>query len=394
MKAIGILAAALTALGVAGPGGGRARRRGDLRHQQHGGDHRPRRPAAAGSPEGLRARGRADHRRRRRARARLGAARRRVLLRAGTTTFERSRVFDVDRLDDDELHTIADTIRARFGQQSVLTFEPGPAATRSGSRCRASPRRISATGCSTTTRRASGCSAARSPRTTTCCWSPTRPTPTSRARSRSGSAATSSARGRAAGDREFVEGPLPVRVVKRTLIVDGTADDDAITLARRFVTLNGASFNVKGYDRVRVDGGDGLDTLAIDGRATCYAARRPRAAAATRSSTTSRSCACEGDAHDVGDLSATDTFQVDGRSAPDRATVLGSEDDDQISIGSFGVLGPTFVRVRRPRADRPPDGRRPRRRRHHQRVDRDDGADARRRRAATTCCSAAPATTC
>ena len=43
-----------------------------------------------------------------------------------TTTFERSRVFDVDRLDDDELHTIADTIRARFAQQSVLTFEPGP----------------------------------------------------------------------------------------------------------------------------------------------------------------------------------------------------------------------------------------------------------------------------
>src|ERR1041384_391298 len=31
-------------------------------------------------------------------------------------TFERSRSFDVDRVSDDELHTIADTIRARFGQ--------------------------------------------------------------------------------------------------------------------------------------------------------------------------------------------------------------------------------------------------------------------------------------
>ena len=68
--------------GVVGTDGGRARRRRgrDLRHQQHGGDHRPGRPAAAGSPEGLRARGRADHRRGRRASARLGAARRRVLL--------------------------------------------------------------------------------------------------------------------------------------------------------------------------------------------------------------------------------------------------------------------------------------------------------------------------
>src|SRR5215468_4081845 len=35
-----------------------------------------------------------------------------------TTTFERSREFDVDRVDDDELHAIADTIRGRFGQES------------------------------------------------------------------------------------------------------------------------------------------------------------------------------------------------------------------------------------------------------------------------------------
>src|SRR5690349_19035593 len=40
-----------------------------------------------------------------------------------TTTFERSRKFDVDHVSDDELHTIADTIRTRFAQQSVLTFD-------------------------------------------------------------------------------------------------------------------------------------------------------------------------------------------------------------------------------------------------------------------------------
>jgi hypothetical protein len=41
----------------------------------------------------------------------------------GTTTFERSREFDVDDVTDDELHAIADTVRGRFAQESVLTFD-------------------------------------------------------------------------------------------------------------------------------------------------------------------------------------------------------------------------------------------------------------------------------
>ena len=42
-------------------------------------------------------------------------------------TFERSRRFDVDRVSDTELHDIAETVRRRFLQQSVLTFDPhGP----------------------------------------------------------------------------------------------------------------------------------------------------------------------------------------------------------------------------------------------------------------------------
>lgn len=40
-----------------------------------------------------------------------------------TTTFERSRDFDVDDVTDRELQDIAETIRVRFGQQSVLTFD-------------------------------------------------------------------------------------------------------------------------------------------------------------------------------------------------------------------------------------------------------------------------------
>jgi hypothetical protein len=53
----------------------------------------------------------------------------------GTTTFERSRVFEVDRVDDGELHAIAETVRRRFLQGSVLTF--APRATPSSSMSRA-----------------------------------------------------------------------------------------------------------------------------------------------------------------------------------------------------------------------------------------------------------------
>lgn len=40
-----------------------------------------------------------------------------------TTTFERSRDFDVDDVTPNELHDIAERIRQRFDQQSVLTFD-------------------------------------------------------------------------------------------------------------------------------------------------------------------------------------------------------------------------------------------------------------------------------
>ena len=41
----------------------------------------------------------------------------------GTTTFERSRDFDVDHVTQAELRDIAERVRRRFDQQSVLTFD-------------------------------------------------------------------------------------------------------------------------------------------------------------------------------------------------------------------------------------------------------------------------------
>ena len=45
------------------------------------------------------------------------------------TTFERSRDFDVDHVSDAELVSIAERVRVRFEQQSVLTFDYLPAAS-------------------------------------------------------------------------------------------------------------------------------------------------------------------------------------------------------------------------------------------------------------------------
>jgi hypothetical protein len=41
----------------------------------------------------------------------------------GVTTLERSRDFDIDRVSADELHDIAQRVRQRFDQQSVLSFD-------------------------------------------------------------------------------------------------------------------------------------------------------------------------------------------------------------------------------------------------------------------------------
>jgi hypothetical protein len=285
----------------------------------------------------------------------------------GTTTFERSRRFDVDDTDDDELHGIADTIRSRFGQQSVLTFDhlppdadevdsillevPGVAAQdlRDGLLEDQTAREelfggsVTLDGHLLLVAELADADLARD-----------------FAERIGGDVRRASTR---YGEREFVEGPAPVTVDDRTLLVGGEAD--TVALRERYdrldVDLGGERFEVdrRRFDRVRVALGEGIDTLALEGS---YAEDRVHVSPGRISRQGREPIELEGvdklrittlDGRDqvtVDDLSATDTFQVDADLGPglDRATVNASNEDEQISVTSLtapvSVLGPTFVR--------------------------------------------------
>jgi hypothetical protein len=295
---------------------------------------------------------------------------------AGSTTFERSREFDVDDVTDDELATIADTVRSRFGQQSVLTFDRLPyddervdaielevpgvtaAALRDGLLADANARERLFGGSVTQDGHLLLVAAFGDGEL---------------ARSFAGSIGGDLSRATMRfGQRAFVEGPSPVRVSHRTLVIAG-----GVTLqARRGrvlidVDADGTpDFSIARwrFDRIRVNGGDGIDTLALQG--TDAGERFSVSAAGTVARLTGdrgdlridadgveilRVAAGGGaDELSVGDLSQTDAFQVEGDlgegdGAVDRASVAAGGGDDQVSVtalsGAVAVLGPTFVQL-------------------------------------------------
>jgi hypothetical protein len=296
----------------------------------------------------------------------------------GTTTFERSRRFDVDRVDDDELHTIADTIRDRHGQQSVLTFDHLPRQDEEVNAVELEVPGVTAQALrdgllddQTARERLFGGSVTLDRRLLLVADLADAELARTFAERIGGDLRRAETR---YGEREFVDGPLPVRVEHRTLVIEGGAEDDAIGLALRSGKLEvdlgrdgSTDFAVARhrFDRIRVRGGDGLDTLALDGSdagerfdvvADGDHVRVTRDVGDLRVELDDvdqlRIAALGGaDAVRVGDLSATDVFQVDGDlgAGEDRATVDGSDGDDQISVSTFSgavaVLAPTFVRL-------------------------------------------------
>ena len=280
---------------------------------------------------------------------------------SGTTTFERSRVFAVDSVEPDELHTVADQIRSRFGQQSVLTFDRLPASDPAVDAVELDVPSVTADELRTgllndraAAERLFGGSVTQAEHLRLVAALEDRDFALDFAQRIGGDAA----RARTTfGDREFVEGPLPVRVEQRTLIVDGTAEPEVVSLAFEGgrVRVGELVFARHRFDRVRVDLGDGLDTLEISGRRQVdVRAQGDRVRIDELEIDGADILRVEtGDGADrlsVDDLSATDTFQVtaDLGAGADKATVYGSEDDDQISFGTFGVLAPTYVLFAQP----------------------------------------------
>ena len=222
----------------------------------------------------------------------------------GGTTFERSRRFDVDRVSDGELHAIADRVRRRFLQQSVLTFDhlhkrdrevdaillevPGVTAQALRDGLLADP---------DAQERLFGGSVTLDGRLLLVAALEDAGLARDFARRIGGDlegARTSY------GEREFVEGASPVRLEDGTLLIEGGAGDDHVEIEpvgdRVEVELNHEEFEARldAFHSIRVDLGTG------DGRA-------------------------------------------------DRVTVAGSRDDDQTSVLAFGggvaVLAASFVAI-------------------------------------------------
>jgi hypothetical protein len=158
------------------------------------------------------------------------------------------------------------------------------------------------------------------------------------------------------GRRESVSAPLPVRLERGTLVVSGGGDDDAVGFRERAgrveVTLGDSSyaFARQKVDRVRVDGGDGLDTFAIADRRVDLKAAGDRVRIGSVELDGVEIVRATAGQLSIADLSATDVFQVDADA--DRTTAYGSDGDDQISFASFGLLGATFVQLVNPSLDR------------------------------------------
>jgi hypothetical protein len=270
-----------------------------------------------------------------------------------TTTFERSRRFDVDDVSPDELHSIADTVRARFAQQSVLTFDKLPAGSERVDGVLLDVPRVTADALRTglladreARERLFGGSVTQDEHLLLVASLEDADLARSFAKKIGGNVKLAKTR---YGRREFVDGPLPARIDRRTLVVSGTAGDDRIVLRERpgrievEVGSESFAFAARKIDRIKVDGGDGgSDRLTLSGdRKLDLRAAGDHVRTGSIDLDNVEIVDAAADEIAVADLSSTDTFQV--IAAAPAVRVAGSEGGEQISVSPFGVLGPTFV---------------------------------------------------
>jgi hemolysin type calcium-binding protein len=305
----------------------------------------------------------------------------------GGTTFERSRSFDVDRVDDDELHDIAETIRRRFLQQSVLTFDhlqpsdPGADAIElEVPHVSARALRDGLLADPVAQERLFGGSVTLDGHLLLVADRADADLARSFAKRIGGDIKRAVTR---YGAREFVEAATAGRaqIEKHTLVLTGTGENDTIALhdGRRLEIDFGADGVVDyevsrhRFDRIRIDGGDGnQDTLRVEGtgagdefdvsaRGDTVRLSRKWDERIDLDAVEQVDLAALGGADKltVDDLSQTDVFEVDSDLGAtdgkvDRVvvnTVDDADEQEQISASAFvkgivSVLGPTFVQLR------------------------------------------------
>ncbi len=302
----------------------------------------------------------------------------------GGTTFERSRAFDVDRVDDDELHDIAETIRRRFLQQSVLTFDHLPASDPDADAIELEVPHVTARALRdglladpVAQERLFGGSVTRDGHLLLVADRADADLARSFAKRIGGDLKRAVTR---YGEREFVEAATAGRaqIEKRTLTITGTGEDDTIALSdHRRLEIDFGDDGVVDYevsrhrfDRIRVDGGEGgSDTLKVAGsdaddefdvsaRGHSVRLSRDHGERIDIDGVELLGVAALGgdDELTVDDLSRTDMFQVDGDlgeadGALDRVVVdtMDTSEQEQTLVLAFsgivGVLGPTFVQL-------------------------------------------------
>ena len=254
-------------------------------------------------------------------------------------TFERSRRFDIDRADDAEVHDIAETVRRRFLQGSVLTFIPragGDAVELDVPKVSAKALQNGLVADPEAQQRLFGGSVTQDRHLLLVADGADADFARAFAKKIGGDVKHATVR---AGVREFVSAATDgrARIEKRTLVISGTDADDVVSLrdtGRRLAIDFGDDGvidfepSARRFDRVRIEGGDGFDTLRSDSAGALDSVERvdldaPRVT--------------------VDDLSRYGVQEVHVTGA-DRVTVNASDDQDFISVSGFQdtvfVLGP------------------------------------------------------
>jgi hypothetical protein len=274
-------------------------------------------------------------------------------------TFERSRRFDVDHTSPGELHDIAETVRRRFLQGSVLTFDRLSPKDPQVDAIELDVPHVSAKALrdgllndSEAANRLFGGSVTQDKHLLLVAALEDADLARAFAKKIGGDLKHATT---AYGRREFVSAATDgrARIEKRTLVITGTPEDDTIALrdGRRLEIDFGDDGVVdfepsfRRFDRIRFDGGDGRDTIVSHAKELDLSSEMFDGIELID--------LVEPDQVHVGDLSAAGVEEVDihlgSDGTVDRVITDGSSDQDQILVmglqNTVSVIGPTYVTI-------------------------------------------------